>query len=156
MPLPMAVPMIVITVAATLFTTSMVVTVVVAVVTPVPLLLFAIARDILALVPVVAHEIDLLAASAVFVAVLAPVPGVAGRDVQIERWLAGRYALDGYWLRIDEDGRGKTADIEAAIEARLADIHRHTDVSCLRLGAKGAGRDGEGEQEAFHDLDLFC
>ena len=49
-------------------------------------MLFLVARHVLAVVPVVLHKIDTLAAGIVLMTVPAPVFGVAGRYAQIDRW----------------------------------------------------------------------
>ena len=47
---------------------------------------FAVLRDVFVVVPVFLHEVDLLAAGIVLVAVLAPFLGVAGRYMQVNRF----------------------------------------------------------------------
>ena len=82
-----------------------------------------IARHILFLVPVIMHEVDRLTTGVVLPAVFAPVPLVALRHVQIDRLadLAHRRTLDHDRLRVDYSRFRQVADVDASIEAGLAD-----------------------------------
>ena len=90
-------------------------------------------RHVYIVVPTITHEIDRLAASVIFAAVLAPVFLMTRRYVQVD-WLVSSTSrsmpdLNGscvneFWLRI-------VSDVNAAIKTRLADADRHTDISCL-------------------------
>lgn len=95
-------------------------------VTPTTLL---IARRIFTFVPLVLNKIDTLATGAVFVAVLAPVLGMAGRDAQVDRRTTVRNRLDQDRLPIDDRGTRITADVDLAVEAGLADADRDAHIS---------------------------
>lgn len=120
----------VVTAAATVVIVTIVV---VAVVTPVVVVVTLLAvhmpltvnRSVFLLIPAVLHEIDAFPAGAVAMAVLAPVPGMAGRDVQIERRTGDRHTMDDSWLRVEQWRWRETANIDAAVEAGLTDIDRN-------------------------------
>jgi hypothetical protein len=84
---------------------AMVVIVAVVVVPMVPTIiipmLFLVTRNVLAVVPVVLHEEDPLAAGVVFAAVLAPMFGLTRRDAQIDRRAFHRYPFDHNGLTVD-------------------------------------------------------
>src|SRR5574340_568160 len=111
-------------------------------------MLFLVTRNVLAAVRIVFHKVDPLAAGVVFVAVLAPMFGVARRYAQIDRWAVRRYPLDYYRLTIDHLWLRKVADVEPAIEAGLADADRDPNVgSECRYGGSGYRRC---DQKTFH------
>lgn len=120
----------VVTAAATMVIVTIVVAAVVTVVAPVVVVVTVLAvdmpltvnRSVFLLIPAVLNEIDAFAAGAVAMAVLAPVPGMTGRDVQVE-WRAGDwYAMDHSWGRVEQRRWREAANVDAAIEARLANI----------------------------------
>lgn len=121
--------------------------------TPIPAITMPllVTRNIFAVIPAVFHKVDPFAAGIVFVAVLAPVLGVARRYAQIDRWAAHRHPLDDSRLTIDHLWRRIAADIEPAIEAGFADTDRDANV-----GSKGGGGDDGnghyccGDQQTFH------
>lgn len=87
-------------------------------------ILFVVTWDILVVVPFVLNKEDPLATGVVFVAVLAPMFGVARRYAQIDRRTIRRYStLDYSRLTIDHLWMRKVADVQLAIEARLADAN---------------------------------
>lgn len=83
---------------------------------------FLVARGVFLLIPVVLHEEDPFAAGAVAMAMLSPMPGMAGRNAQIERRAADRRAMDHHGLRKKQRRRREAADVEPAVETRLANI----------------------------------
>ena len=90
-------------------------------------------RGIFALVPTVLYEIDPLIAGIVFTAMSAPVFGVAGRHIQINRRPILRYPVHRSRLLIDKLWRGRiVAKIESTVKPWLADAHRYPYIS--RLG----------------------
>ncbi len=95
-----------------------------------PAVALAVARHVLMLVPVILHEIDRLATGVVLAAMLAPVLSVTRRYVEIDRlaYHAQGHRLDHDRLRVDQLRLREVADVDAAIEARLADLHRYTDI----------------------------
>ena len=95
-----------------------------------------IARHVFAFVPAILNEIDALAAGAVFVAVMAPVLGMAGRDAQVDRWAMDRDALDQNRLAVDDRRAGVAADVDLAIETGLADADRDTDIGSVGRGSQ--------------------
>ena len=123
----------VVTAAATVVIVTIVVVAVVAVVTPVVVVVTMLAmhmpltvnRSVFLLIPAVLYEIDAFPAGAVAMAVLAPVPGMAGRDVQIEGRTGDRHTMDDSWLRVEQWWWWETANIDAAVEAGLTDIDRN-------------------------------
>jgi len=102
-----------------------------------PAVILAISRLMLRyiniIIPPVAHEIDRLAASIIFAAVLAPVFLMTGRHVQVHRLInnAGRSGVDHDGSRINDFRLGIVSDVNAAIKTGLADADRHTDIGCL-------------------------
>jgi hypothetical protein len=92
--------------------------------------------DVFTLIPAVTDKIDAFAAGAVFMAMLAPMLGMARRDAQVKRRAAHRHRLDHDGLRIEQGRGGKAADIQATVEARLADADRD-------LGRSGSDVEGE-------------
>jgi len=90
-------------------------------------------RHIDIVVPPVTHEIDRLAASIIFAAVLAPFFLMTGRHVQVDRLInnTGRSMPNHDGLCVNELGLRIIIDVNAAIKTRLADADRHTDIGCL-------------------------
>ena len=109
----------------------------------------AVPRNILTVVPVILNKIDPLAAGVVLVAMPSPVLRVAARHAQVDRLVGNRCALDQDRLPID-DSRGRIVpDVEAAIEAGLADADRYTNVGGEDWGC--CGKQDACEQDKFHD-----
>jgi len=98
---------------------------------------FAVSRLVLRhidiVVPPITHEIDRLAASVIFAAVLFPFFFMSRRYVQVD-WRGNTTnssppnhdgpCVNEFWLRI-------VSDVNATIKARLADADRHADICCL-------------------------
>src|SRR5215471_20914552 len=99
----------------------------------------AITRHVDLVVPAVLHEIHRPAASVVFAAVLAPVLGVTGGHVQIQRLLhyAHTRGHDPHWLRTDQQRRRKIADVDTPEKSGLADGDGDTPIT----GPRGRGDD---------------
>lgn len=76
--------------------------------------------DIFAVVPVVLHKVDALAAGIILAAVLAPVFRVTWRYAQIDGWAVHRYPLDYHRLTVEHLWLWVTTNIELTIEAWLA------------------------------------
>src|SRR5665647_3754253 len=114
-------------------------------------MLFLIARNVLAVVPVVLHKVDPLAAGVVFSAVPGPMPAMARGYAQIDRRAIHLYPLDYSGLTIDHSRLRKIADVESAIEAGFADVNRNSDVSCECRGGDGGGGYRRCDQKTFHD-----
>ncbi len=96
--------------------------------------LFLIIRHVDVTIPPVANEIDGTAASVVFVAVLAPMFLMTGRHMHIDGLIdnADWRGLNHDWLRVYDFRPGSVTDVNSAVETRLADTDRNTDVGCLR------------------------
>ena len=80
-------------------------------------------------VPMVLHKEHRLAAGVVFVAVFAPMFGVAGRDAQIDRRAVHWYPIDHSGLAIDHLWLRIPADLESTIKAWLSDADGNTHIS---------------------------
>src|SRR5450830_579980 len=122
------------------------------VVTATMAMLGAVARRVIVQVPAVTHEVDAASAGVVRAAMLAPFFRVTRRDAQVKGLgdVAGR-ALHDDGLAI-QHLRCRVADVDAAVEAGLADIDGNADVLC---GAKGRQRQqGGGKNQVFHVLDV--
>lgn len=117
---------------------------------PAVTMLFLVTRDILAVVPVVLHKVDPLAAGVVFAAVLAPMFGVARRYAQIDGRAAHWYPLDYSRLMIDYLWLRIAADVESAIEAGLADADGNTDIVRECRGGDGGSNYRRCDQKTFH------
>ena len=102
------------------------------------------------IIPPVTHEIDRLAASIIFAAVLAPFFLMTGRHVQVNRLIdnTGRSMPNHDGLCVNELGLRVVSDVNAAIKAGLADADRHTDIGCLCRDGKKNYHDGG--QKMFH------
>lgn len=114
--------------------------------------LFAVTRRVFAVVPVIADEIDAFAAGLITAAVPAPMPGMAGRNAQVERRAAHRYALDHHRLREKQRRLGEAADIDTPVETGLADTDRDLGGSG---GAEDGGAEGESQKQTFHFVFLM-
>lgn len=110
---------------------------------------FPVVGRVLTLIPVVADEIDALAASVVPMAVLAPVFHVARGHVQIDRSpiMVGRIDHDGPGR--DENRHGIVpADVYPTVEARLANADRNA-----HIGGEGRRNEqGGSEDQSFHSI----
>jgi hypothetical protein len=129
---------------------TMIILVLVTAVIPAITMLFLVTRNILAVVPAILHKEDPLTAGVVFVAVLAPMFGVARRYVQIDRRTVRRYPLDCYRLTIDHLRLRIVADVESAIEAGLADANRDSNVGSECRGGDGGSGYCRCDQKTFH------
>ena len=99
-----------------------------------------VARNILAFIPVVSHEIDALAAGPVRVAIPAPVLRLARRNVEIDRRTSNRYPLDDHRPPIDELWWRIATDVHVTIEPGLGNADRYANLGGKhRQGAGGAG-----------------
>lgn len=147
-PIVTAIVAVITAVVAPLFTAfvtdfvTMLVAEITAVVVAMAVVALPVSRCVFTLIPVVADEIDAFAAGVVAVAVLVPVLGMAGWDAQVERRAAVGDGLDHDRFRIEQDWRGVAADVEAAVEAGLADADRDADVGGLGGAAEGGGGHG--------------
>lgn len=93
-------------------------------------MLLAVTGRIFVLIPAILDKIHLLSTRIIRATMLRPMFGVAGWHPQVNRLpldIAHR-ALNDDGFRIDHLRPGKLADIDAAIEARLADIDRYADI----------------------------
>lgn len=113
---------------------------------------FLINRNVIALVPIVPHKVDPLAAGVVLVAMLAPVLAVARGHAQID-WFAfyHDHPLDDSRLRIKHPWRRIwiVANVDAAIEAWLADGYRNSNVGGECRSGNGGGSYCRCNQKAF-------
>ncbi len=99
-----------------------------------PTMTLLIIRHVDVTIPPVANEINGTAASVVFVAVLAPMFLMTGRHMHIDGLIdnANWRGLNYDWLRVYDFRPGSVTDVNSAVETRLADTDRNTDVGCLR------------------------
>ena len=98
-------------------------------------------RNVFAVVPVVPHKVDPLAAGVVLTAVFTPVFRVAWRHVQVDRWARNGYPLDDHRSPVDHLRLRVVTDVDTAIEAGLADADRDADVGAdCRRGDSGQCR----------------
>ena len=81
---------------------------------------FLVTRNVIAVVPVVLHKEDSLAAGIVLAAVLAPVFGLTWRYTQINRRAIRRYLLDCYRMTINDLRLRIVTEVEATIVVGLA------------------------------------
>jgi hypothetical protein len=110
-----------------------------------------VARNVLAVVPVIANEIHGTAAGVIFGAVAGPVALVAGGYVQVDRG-AGilRIPVDDQGLGIQHRGWLRfIPDVDLSEESGLADADRNTHVA--RQHGRGEYQQG-GRQKGFHGL----
>lgn len=136
--------------ANALVITATVVIVAAALILIVPTMLFLITRNVLAVVPAVLHKVDPLAAGVVFVAVLAPISGMARRYAQIDRRTILCYPLDYSRLAIDHLRLRVVADVEPAIKSGLADADRDANVGSVCRGGDGGSGYCRCDQKIFH------
>ena len=110
----------------------------------------AVARRVFVGVPAVLHEQHALAAGMVIAAMTRPMLDVARRHAQVDRRrldIAHR-ALHDDRLAIHHLRLRIIADVDAAVEARLADAEGHRDIGGERGG--GQGQQAGGEDLGFH------
>jgi hypothetical protein len=119
--------------------TVIIITVLIVVVTPVALL---VTRNILAVVPVVLDKVDAFPAGIVFVAVLAPMFGMAGRHAQIDWWAIRWSAIDYNGLGVNHLRLRIVADVNLSIEAGLANTYGYADIA-RECRSNKAGRGGD-------------
>jgi hypothetical protein len=81
-------------------------------------------------VPAILYKIDRVPAGVVLATMLAPVLRVPWRDAQVDGRMHNTHGhgLDYDRLRVDHLRLREGADVNAPVEARLADLHRHTDI----------------------------
>ena len=92
-------------------------------------MMFLVMRDVLVLVPVVAHKVDPFVAGVVFAAMPAPVSGMARRDAQVDRLTIHRYPLDDPRLTIENAWRRiATTNVDLPIKTGLADADGYADI----------------------------
>jgi hypothetical protein len=111
---------------------------------------FLVTRNILVVVPVVPHKEDPLAAGVIFSAVPGPMPAVAWRYAQIDRFAFYLYPLDYSRLSIDHLWLWIVADVESAIEAWLADANRNSNVGSKCRGGSSGSSYCRCDQKTFH------
>ena len=93
----------------------------------------AILRGIDIVVPVVLHEVDRRAAGPILTAMLAPVPSMAWRHMQVQRLPDYLDLLDDHGLAIDQcRTRILIADVDLAVKSGLPDTDRDADISGKR------------------------
>lgn len=136
--------------------TLMMITVVVAVVVVTAFDIGSMPRDVagrvLTRIPVVADEIDTLAAGTILAAISDPVPAMAGRDTQVD-WSPEIYARgNDHRLRVDQPRRREAADVELTVETRLTDADRDADIRRLGCEAEQSAGDAECKfsMQGFH------
>jgi hypothetical protein len=131
---------------------AVIIPVLVAVIIPTIMISFLITRNILAIVPVVVHKEDLLAAGVVFATVFTPMFGMARGDVQINRWAVSPQhpPLHDYGLTVDYAWRRVVANIKAAIEPGLAYTDRNVNVGSKYRDSDSNSGDSRGNQKTFH------
>lgn len=87
-----------------------------------------VARHIFTVVPVIFDEINRLTAGVVFVAMLAPMFGMAGRHPQINRRPTVRRTFDQDGLRINKCRPGETANVDLTIKTGLANADGNANI----------------------------
>jgi hypothetical protein len=120
--------LVIVAVAVFPMVSTMIILVSIMVVISVTMMFFLVTRDVLAVVPIVLDKEDSLAAGMVFVAVLFPMFGVTRRYAQIDRRTMLRYSFNKNGLRVDHLRLRIATDVDAAIEAGLADAYRYSNV----------------------------
>ncbi|WP_157359959.1 hypothetical protein [Caldimonas brevitalea] len=131
--------------ASVIITAAAMTAVVVAIMIPIAVVMMVVPTVVLAVAIVVFHEVDRRAARVVLPAVLAPVLGMPGGHVHVDRLWRHPGALDDHRLRVDHRRRRRMADVDAAVQARLADAHRHTDIRrSSHAGGTGQEENDEG------------
>lgn len=125
---------------------------IVAAVTPAIMMPLPIMRNKIALVPVVMHKVDPLAAGTVMAAMLAPMLAMARRHAQIDGLALDHDALDDSRLTVDHAWLRIwiIADVDAAIETGLTDRHGNPNVGGVSGGAQGGSSQGRCNQKTFH------
>jgi hypothetical protein len=100
---------------------------------------FLVTRHVFAVIPVILHKEDLLAAGGVLAAVLAPMSGMARWYVHIDRGPFDRSPRDSHRLDKYQLWLWKVADVDSAIEVGLANVDRDSSVAC---DCRGYGEGG--------------
>jgi len=113
----------------------------------VPILL-AVVRHVGIAIPVVPHEVDRLAAGVVLSAMLAPVPLMAWRHMQVQRLahFAARRPLDDHRALVDQLRLGKAANVQASIETGFANVDRDAQVAGQQWRSAGAAERGRSNE----------
>ena len=130
------IPMIVL-IAAIIMIVAVIAAVVIMSIVPMPLaVFFLVAGRVHIVVPIVSDEINRTAAGVVPGAVFSPVLGMAGRNPQVKRFddPVPRGTNDNHGLGVNHRGSLHVADINLAIETRLSDADRHTNIRSARAG----------------------
>lgn len=116
----------VIMVFLTVFISAMVIPSVISVIT----MLFLVARNVFAFIPVIMYKIDALITGMIFMAVFAPMFGMSGWNTQIDRSPSHRYsAVNDDRLSVNESRLREIADINLTVKTRLTDTDGDTDIS---------------------------
>jgi hypothetical protein len=103
-------------------------------------MMFLVMRNVFVLVPVVVNKIDTLATGVVLAAMFAPVPCVAGRDVQVDWGTMNRNPLDDHWVTIKDTWRRiAIPNVDLSIETGLTDADGYADIGCESLRS-GSGK----------------
>jgi len=91
---------------------------------------FPVARRVHIVVPIVPDEINRTAASIVLGTVFSPMLGVARRYPQVKRFddPVPRRTNDNHGLGVNHRGTLHIADIDLAVETRLSDADRYTNI----------------------------
>lgn len=106
-------------------------------VTPAIMMSLLIMRDVHLVIPAVLNKVDPFAAGIVLSTVFAPVLRMARWHVQVDR-LSYRDPLNQTRLTIKQSRLWIVADVDAAIEAGLANADRYADIGCeCRNGGGG-------------------
>ena len=96
---------------------------------------FAVARNVLIVVPAVFYKIYRLTTGIVFMAVLTPFFFVPGWYVQVNRLANYAYRLlDDYRLGVDQLRPRKITNFDVTVKARLANAHCCAEICCLGRG----------------------
>ena len=98
-----------------------------------------IVRHVDVVVPVVFYKVDRIATSVVLVTMLVPFFCVTGRHSQVNRLRGLGNSLDDDRLRIDHLWRRDIANIDAAVKARLSDLHGYSYVGGLSWSNRRRG-----------------
>jgi hypothetical protein len=108
-----------------------------------------VSRRVLIFVPIVIYKVDRLATSVVLAAILSPVFLVFCRHAHVD-WLLNHTRWRGLyqdWLRIDHLWLWEVADVDAAIEAGLANLDGNADIGGnSRRGDEGHSCDQRTEE----------
>jgi hypothetical protein len=106
-------------------------------------------RNVFAVVPVVLHKEDALAAGGVLAAVLAPMSGMGRRYVHIDRRTFDRSPRDNHRLNKYHLWLREVDDVDSSVEVGLANIDRDSSVACACWGY-GEGGYRRRNQNTFH------